>query len=196
MGYQNLTLAVNNSTEDGGFEALGYAKKHNGAKHRGHDYKCNHTFDVVGSGDGKVVFCGKDRKELMNVIGIYYAKAFLPGYGFVDDVVFRYIHLLNLNVQVGQLIERGQKLGQCIGIYDDPQKLYPAHHLHLEIDYDTKFPRNSPTIRKLPPWKILLPGTASVYNPAKCLYIGPGQSIVGNPDNSQYSPSDLAFARL
>lgn len=193
-GAQVLTLPVKNLRVDSGYLNTNYANK-NKFRHFGHDYtdRSGKSFDVIASGNGKVIATGKDRGSLWHVAVIVYTKVYNPTTGKVADLTVRYFHMRNIKVYKGMNVTRGVVIGSVIGQADDPTNDYPnLHHVHVEIDKDTIFACYSPQVSG---GIYIKRGINSTINPANVFVIGTGQTAVGHGVNTYYKATDISFKK-
>lgn len=167
---QILYLPADNCQLEAGYKNANYLKQY-GYNHFGHDYghPLRQKFDVLASGTGTVMACGKDRSTMGYVAAIVYKEVRLPtqtGSKKELDLTVRYFHMESLKVRKGQQVSKGDVIG-TVG-----NTVAGMKHVHVEIDIDTAWPAYSPQVAGGP---IIKKGTDSTLNPAAVFYIGSGQ---------------------
>ena len=176
---QILLLPADNCQLEAGYKNTNYLK-HYGYNHFGHDYghPLRKKFDVLASGDGTVMACGKDRAAMGYVAAIVYKDVLLPGAQKNQDFTIRYFHMESLKVRKGQKVRQGDVIG-VVG-----NTVAGMKHVHVEIDLDTAWPAYSPQVAGGP---IIKKGTDSTINPSTVFYIGPGQKYTLHPVSTYYN---------
>lgn len=164
---QVLLLPADNCQLEAGYKNSNY-KKYYGYHHYGHDYghPLRNKFNVLASGEGIVMACGKDNASMGYVAAIIYKDVTMPGAYKDRDLTIRYFHMESLKVHKGQKVRQGDVIG-VVGNTVSGMK-----HVHVEIDLDTKYPTYSPQVAGGP---IIKKGTDSTINPSTVFYIGPNQ---------------------
>ncbi len=186
---QKLILPLNKTLLGVGYKAAAYPQytaDQFGKRlvHYGHDYRLSSGSDkrVWGSGNGRVIACGKDAVVGYCVVVRYEDVTGANG-KYYSALTFRYFHLEkdSIKVSVGQKITKDTVLGTMgnTGSYST------GVHLHLEIDTDTneKYACWSPTVSSTPGagTSIIKGGTDSTINPGQILFKKPS-----SPDNQEY----------
>lgn len=167
-------------------------KKEFGWTHYGLDMtdKNRKDYTVWGSGVGEITHCGW-HKTGGNVIVAVYKNCELTD-GTVRDIAIRYYHLDKINVKVGQKITKDSRLG----LYGNTGSS-SGSHLHIEADYDVKYPNYTPQVGKANNNDVLRSGTAStLLHPNKVLWVktsAPDNQSVTNSGYNTVAKSDLNF---
>lgn len=165
-----LTLPFNKAMMLCGYKVNPY-KEHWGYPHYGIDIsakEANGNMYVLASGDGVVLACAKDN-TLGGGIAILY-KDCESRYGERVDIIARYMHLSDINVEKGDVVKRGQVIG-----YEGKEGT-ESEHLHLEFDTDTLYPTYSPQVSNN--HTFWMKGIDSTANPSLWLWCGEDQELV------------------
>jgi murein DD-endopeptidase MepM/ murein hydrolase activator NlpD len=125
--------------------------------HHGVDFPNKAGTSVLAVGDGQVVVAGDDKLALYGWVTSFYGNLVviehhLPGFG--QPVYTLYGHLSKLNVQVGQTVQAGDKIGEV-----GSTGIAIGSHLHLEVRITSNTYKST---RNPEPWLIPLPGTGTL----------------------------------
>jgi murein DD-endopeptidase MepM/ murein hydrolase activator NlpD len=127
------------------------------APHHGVDFPNTAGTSVLAVGDGEVVVAGNDKLALYGWVTNFYGNLVVLEHhlpGFEQTIYTLYGHLSKLNVQVGQSVQTGDKIGEV-----GSTGIAIGSHLHLEMritNNDYKSTRN-PEL-----WLVPLPGTGTL----------------------------------
>lgn len=172
---QLLIFPMIECTVAGGFKNSLY-KKDYGYVHYGVDFddRWGKDFDVIASGDGKVLGIEKNSNSIGGVVVIQYDNVQLPGTRQIIPLIARYYHLYNVKVVKGQTV----KAYDVIGTVSGGHKWY--NHVHMELDTDIKYPFYTPQVSE-DASKLLVRNGATdttLLNPMNVLVVGEKQTCV------------------
>lgn len=184
---QKLILPINKARLTASWKTDAYYKRF-GFIHYAIDMVSTSSSQIIyASGNGEVVAAGYDN-VVGNVIAIKYPGAIHNPTGKPFDIIFRYFHLSRINVRTGTKVTKDT----IIGYYGKTGILSMTNHLHLEADFDTKYPLYSPTVKN----SNFIKGTAAgansktMLNPLECL-----SCKISSPDFQSYSHAGDIFIR-
>lgn len=138
---QRLILPINQMFVTAAYKTPAYRKRF-GFTHYGYDAtSLSGTPLVYASGEGKVLFTGKD-SIVGNVVAAIYYDVLNHKTNTSADLIMRYFHLDKILVQDNQDITKDTQ----IGFYGNTGKYSTGAHLHFEFDSDTDWPLYTSTL--------------------------------------------------
>lgn len=168
MSYQKLILPTNNMKLTASRLNKSYKSKF------GYDHYGCDSSSLVGNrkvyalGTGTVVSSGWDRLAGYVVI-IRYNSVYNHKTGKVQDIIIRQFHFESVLVKSGQSVTKDTVLGYYGGSGFGIMNKW-VYHLHTEADYDTSYPRYSPTFSANS--NIILKGNdRDCFNPLEVMHI-------------------------
>lgn len=188
---QRLIMPLNRAKINAGLRNKNYEKQF-GWVHYGLDMsdKNRKDFTIWGSGIGVITHCGW-HKSGGNVVVAVYKNCELPN-GQVKDVAMRYYHLDKIYVKVGDKITKDTKLG----LYGNTGTSSGAH-LHLETDFDIKYPNYTPQMGRSGNNNVLMAGNdKTLVHPNQVLWVkttAPDNQAIYDSGYDTVAKSDLAF---
>lgn len=173
-------------------------RAYHGYTHYGWDMGCDEPgYAVLSPGAGRVVAAGMDGRRLHGVgAGLGNCIVLiLSGVQFSDgsvrDVACRMFHLDSVSVRAGQVVRRGDKLGE----YGATGAGKWGRHLHIEFDTDTQYPAYAVGVAGS--GRVIKCGTVdSTVDPARLFCRAQGQTVRGCPADdgrSWYDGQDLSL---
>lgn len=140
-GAQLLFFPMLDCTISAGYKNTKY-KRVNGYTHYGVDFDSKRAvdFNVIASGEGKVLGVEKNKNSIGGVVVIRYNNVYNPTTGKVKSLIARYYHFYSIVVKKGDIVKAYDVIGSMSGSH----KWW--NHVHLELDTDTAFPFYTPQV--------------------------------------------------
>jgi len=152
-----------------------YGATQNGKRepHHGIDFPNKQGTPVYAAGDGQVVVAGNDKLKMYGWVTNFYGNLVViqhPLSGLGGTVYTLYGHLFQVNVQVGQMIKAGDKIGEV-----GATGIAIGSHLHVEvrIGSDDYHSTRNPEL-----WLIPLPGTGTLAGRVLDAQGNPGRTTI------------------
>ena len=128
-------------TISAGFKNAKYRKMY-GYQHYGVDFDSKRAvdFNVIASGEGKVIGIEKNNNSIGYVVIIRYDKVYNPSSKKVQSLILRYYHLYDCYVEEDEDVRPYQVIGMVSGSH----KWW--NHVHVEVDKDFLHPTFTPQV--------------------------------------------------
>ena len=172
-GSQLLFYPMEECTISAGYKNAKYRKDY-GYVHYGVDFddRWGKDFNVLASGEGKVLGTEKNNNSIGGVVVIQYDNVFNPTTKLKRSLIVRYYHLYNIKVKKGQIV----KAYEPIGVISGSHKWW--NHIHFEIDTDIKHPFHTPQVAEGSSKLLIRKGATAttLLNPIAVLVVGKKQT--------------------
>lgn len=180
-GSQLLIFPMKECAIAAGFKDPKYPTDPNHAfPHYGVDFDSTKTadFDVLASGKGTVLGVEFNRNNsLGGIVVIQYSDVYIPSTKQVKPLIFRYMHLSEINVVKGATVSAYSKISRVSGSH----KWW--NHIHVEVDTDISHPFHTPQVRESSSVLLIAGGSnaSSMLDPIGVLVVGGKQTVAIHP---------------
>lgn len=172
-GSQLLFFPMEECTVAAGYKNAKY-KRDYGYVHYALDFddRWGKDFNVLASGEGKVLGTEKNNNSIGGVVVIQYDNVFNPTTKLKRSLIVRYYHLYSIKVKKGQIVKAYETIGTISGSH----KWW--NHIHFEVDTDIKHPFYTPQVAENSSKLLVRAGATAttIINPLTVLVVGKQQT--------------------